>query len=254
MDRFIVGDKIKGKNNGYCMTNEDMTLAEVVDADSDSDLMRIEIIQHKEEEEWVGEYFNVKNSLDKFELVDRTTSIVLNTSMHDLHTDIGVLYQPIDTCSITSKYVEKEEEINMNKVLSLWNERQEENIYKKYDELIKEYVEKHHDIISKYKDLIETFENDLEDLYKEENENKESENSILKENNTCNVYKYVVNEDKLRCEASDIYREDKLQELDEQGNKLKEIDALLSMSEDLEYQQSVLIEYGIIDKKSKRMI
>lgn len=152
------------------------------------------------------------------------------------------------------KYIKNEEEINMNKVLRLWNDRQIESIDKKYDELMKEYIEKHYEITSRYKELIETFEKDLEDLYKEENENKESESSILKENSTCNVYKYVVDEDSLRYEAVDLYREDKAQELDKQADKFKEIDALLSMSEDLEYQQEILVEYGIINKKTKRMI
>ena len=36
--------------------------------------------------------------------------------------------------------------------------------------------------------------------------------------------------------------------------KHEDINALLSMSDDLEYQQSVLIEYGIIDKKTKRVV
>ena len=88
MDRFTVGDKIKGKDNDYDVTNEDMILAEVIGVDDDR--MDIEVINHKDAG-WVGDHLDVKNSLDKFELVDRTTSIVLNTSMHDLHTDRGVL-------------------------------------------------------------------------------------------------------------------------------------------------------------------
>lgn len=149
---------------------------------------------------------------------------------------------------------EKEEEKDMNKVLNLWNNRKVEEIELKYNDLINEYIEKHYETTKKYKDLIEKFEKDLETLYKEETENKESESSILKENSTCNVYKYVVYEEKLRNEAHEKYREDRFKELDEQADKCNEIDALLSMSEDLEYQQSVLIEYGIIDKKTKRMI
>lgn len=152
------------------------------------------------------------------------------------------------------KYIKNEEEKDMNKVLKLWHDRNVEKIELKYNDLVNEYIEKHSEIVNKYKELIEKFEEDLETLYDEENENKESESSILKENNTCNVYKYVVNEDKLRNEAHDLYRVDRFKELEEQDNKRNEVDALLSMSEDLEYQQSVLIEYGIIDKKTKRMI
>ena len=148
----------------------------------------------------------------------------------------------------------KEEEKDMNRVLKLWNDRKGEEIELKYNDLINEYIEKHYETTKKYKNLIEKFEKDLETLYKEEIENEESESSILKENNTCNVFKYVVDEEKLRNEAHNKYRKDRLKELDEQADKRNEIDALLSMSEDLEYQQSILIEYGIIDKKTKRMI
>lgn len=180
----------------------------------------------------------------------------------------GEPIEPPCACQTASEYIdnekfyemyikgiwEKEEEKDMNKVLKLWNDRKVEEIELKYNDLMNEYIEKHYETTKKYKDLIEKFEKDLETLYKEEIENKESESSILKENNTCNVYKYVVCEDKLRNEAYKKYREDKIKESDEQVDKCNEIDALLSMSEDLEYQQSVLIEYGIIDKKTKRMI
>lgn len=152
------------------------------------------------------------------------------------------------------KDMKNEEEINMNKVLRLWNIRKMEEIELKYNDLVNEYIEKHYETAKKYKDLIEKFKEDLETLYEEENGNKESESSILKENNTCNVFKYVVDEEKLRDEAHEKYRADRLKELEEQDSICNEVDALLSMSEDLEYQQSILIEYGIIDKKTKRMI
>lgn len=265
MGDFTFGDKIKGKDNNYDVTNEDMILAEVIGVDGDS--MSIKVINHKDDG-WVGHRFNVRNSLDDFELAEPTLSFSFKTddglwkelsgvtslNISSADDSVDALSYCVNDYSITSKYVEKEEEINMNKVLRLWNDRQIESINKKYDELMKEYIEKHYEITSRYKELIETFEKDLEDLYKEENENKESESSILKENSTCNVYKYVVDEDSLRYEAVDLYREDKAQELDKQADKFKEIDALLSMSEDLEYQQEILVEYGIINKKTKRMI
>lgn len=145
-----------------------------------------------------------------------------------------------------------EEENEMrNEVLELWFKRKGNDIEKKYDELESKYIDEKYSIIKSYEDMIEDFERQLEDLYKYDNAN---EQFALKENNTCNVFKYVINEDKLVEEAEQFYKEDKKKEMQEVLKEYNEIKALLSMSEDLEYQQSILIEYGIIDKKTKRMI
>ena len=146
----------------------------------------------------------------------------------------------------------KEENDMKNEVLELWYSREINKIDEKYEELVNEYVEKHYDIKKAYDELIKKFEEDLEVLYKQENE--ENDNTILKENNTCNVFKYVIDEDRLKYEALEIYRDEKDEEINKILDTKKEINALLSVSNDLEYQQSILIEYGIIDKKTKRMI
>lgn len=145
-----------------------------------------------------------------------------------------------------------EEENGMrNEVLELWFKRKGNDIEKKYDELKSKYIDEKYSIVKSYEDMIEDFERQLEDLYKYDNA---SEQFILKENNSCNVFKYVLDEYKLVEEAEQFYKEDKKKEMQEVLKEYNEIDALLSMSEDLEYQQSILIEYKIIDKKTKRMI
>ena len=160
---------------------------------------------------------------------------------------------------LDKKYIEgiwesKEENKMRNEVLELWYSREINKIDEKYGKLVNEYVEKHYDIKKAYDNLIKEFEEDLEILYKEDKDNNESENTLLKENNTCNVFKYVIDVDRLKYEALEIYRDKKDEEIGKILNTKKEINALLSMSNDLEYQQSILIEYGIIDKKTKRMI
>jgi len=161
------------------------------------------------------------------------------------------------------KYMKNEEENKMsdvmkiyedkkeNKVLKLWFERKQDDIEKKYDDLESKYIDEKYSIVKSYEEMVETFEKELEELYKYNNAN---EQFVLKENNTCNVFKYILDEEKLVEEAEQFYKEDKKKEMQDVLNEYNEINALLSMSEDLEYQQSVLIEYGIIDKKTKRMI
>lgn len=145
----------------------------------------------------------------------------------------------------------KEENEMKNEVLELWYSRNKENISKKYKEFKDKYFEERYSIIQEYNKLIEDFESNLEYLY---NNSMSDLQPVLKENNSCNVFKYVVDKDKITDEAEEVYKEDEIKEYSNLNDTYKEIYALLSMSSDLEYQQSVLIEYGIIDKKTKRMI
>lgn len=73
---FEVGDKIKGKkNNDYGITNEQMTLAEVIEVDDDEE-MNIKILEHNDKDN-KGKEFWVTNTTDYFELVDNKTTISL---------------------------------------------------------------------------------------------------------------------------------------------------------------------------------
>ena len=71
---------------------------------------------------------------------------------------------------------------------------------------------------------------------------------------TESMYKYKINYDKLNDEFLENYvaeRDEKLHELNELR---KEINAQLSLSSELDYQIEVLTTYGILDKKTKRMV
>lgn len=287
MGDFVVGDKIKGKDNNYDVTNKDMTLAEVTKTYDDGE-MDIYIINHANERE-EGSTYSVDNNADKFELVeenDLSYNFKLTSELEDewerlvkngmvaIHPDLGDDVEKwfqgqstvnfIDEDSLDAwryaladfktidKYIKNEEENEMkNEVLELWFKRKGNDIEKKYDELESKYIDEKHSVVKSYEDMIEDFERQLEDLYKYDNA---SEQFVLKENNGCNVFKYVLDEDKLVEEAEQFYKEDKKKEMQEVLKDYNEIKALLSMSEDLEYQQSILIEYKIIDKKTKRMI
>lgn len=140
---------------------------------------------------------------------------------------------------------------NMNKVLELWYARKHDKIMKDYEEKEREF-NKSKKLVIKYKEIIERFENELEELYSCE-ENIEN-NYIIYNNLSESMYKYKINYNKLKDEFLENYvveRDKKLNELD----KLKEeIDAQLSLSSELDYQIEVLTTYGILDKKTKKMV
>lgn len=145
---------------------------------------------------------------------------------------------------------EIEEEKDMNKVLNLWCERKRNKIIDKYDEMECEFYNNKYSVVASFKELIEKFNNDLEDLYKLD---KATEQFVLKENTPNNVIKYCLDEEKLNEE----FKKEYLSKRDEEFNTLRdikdEVEAQLSLSDDLEYQQEVLIRYGIIDKKTKKI-
>lgn len=160
--------------------------------------------------------------------------------------------------NLYDKYVsgiwENEEEKDMNKVVDLWYNRKKENIYKKYKDLEDKYVKEHYEIVKQYNELIKDFEKNLEDFCTEYSDITVNDDFVICKNADCNVYKYVIDESVIRNDAKITYKEDKNKEYKELQLKYEDLNALLSMSDDLEYQQSILIEYGIINKKTKRMI
>lgn len=147
-------------------------------------------------------------------------------------------------------YVKGELKNMENKVLELWYERKCDAISKEYEEKEIEFNNSK-ELVIKYKEILDRFENELEELYKSE-ENQE-QNYIIN-TMTNNVYEYNINYEKLRDEFIEKYireRNKKLRDLDELK---KEIEALLSLSDDLGYQVDVLTRYGVLDKKTKKMV
>lgn len=148
-------------------------------------------------------------------------------------------------------YVKGEWKDMKNEVLELWYVRKHDKIMKEYEEKEREFNNSK-ELVIKYKEIIENFEKELEELYNcEEN----IENNYIKDNTLSkSIYKYKINYDKLSNEFVDEYvleRDEKLHELDELR---EEINAQLSLSSELDYQIEVLTTYGILDKKTKKMV
>lgn len=144
---------------------------------------------------------------------------------------------------------ENEREIEMNKVLKLYVERHTEMINKKYDELVnKDY--NNMEIVSTFKELITDFESKLEALFEgDSNEGRPALVRIV----TDNIYKYDLNSDVIKNDIFKRYEEGKNRELKELKDLEEEVEAQLSLSDDINYTLDVLARYNIIDKKTNKI-
>lgn len=137
-----------------------------------------------------------------------------------------------------------------NEVLKLYYEKKREDIIDKYDEKEQEYLTQN-EIVKQFNELIEKFENDLDNLYTSvENFDTDYITVRYDENN----YKYKVNTDKLSEEFKKVHIKEREKELKDLEDFVKEVEAQLSLSDDLDYQLEVLTRYDIIDKKTKKMV
>ena len=137
----------------------------------------------------------------------------------------------------------------MNKVLKLYIDKHLEEIVDKYDNLVeKDYEEL--EIVKEYKELINEFEINLQLLFdREENQI----NNVFERVVTQNVYKYDLDESKLKHEIAMKYRGSKEEECKELNKLVEEVEAQLSLSDNLEYQLDVLKRYDIINKKTNKV-
>ena len=142
------------------------------------------------------------------------------------------------------------EEKEMNKVLNLWFERKQQAIIEKYSKMEQDFINNNYSVVQSYNELVAQFEKDLEDLYKFD---KANEQFVLEEISDENTIKYGIDFDKLSCEFTDLHCKEKQDELKEIAKIIEEVEAQLSLSDELKYQQKVLIQYDIIDKKTKKI-
>ena len=140
-----------------------------------------------------------------------------------------------------------EEEDNMNKVLELWKNRKLAKLRKEYEKGEKEYREKI-DIVKKYKQLVEQFERDMQDLYIMDEEHK-----YIKQRNEQSFCPYYLDNKYISDEYRELKGEEYTNKEKEIRDTVEEVEAQLSLSDDLEYQKEVLINYGILDRKTGKI-
>lgn len=167
-----------------------------------------------------------------------TDDSVLKTVPEDYH---WCLHNPILN--------EEREEENMNKVLKLYYDRKLEEIHKKYEEKVDNNFN-NIDVVKQYKTLIENFEKEQEALFKTV---ENFDNDYLVPSYDSNLYKYSISELKVKDSLMATYEDDKVNEIEKLKELIAEVDAQLSLSDDLNYQMEVLTRYDILDKKTNKV-
>ena len=141
-------------------------------------------------------------------------------------------------------YVGKGESEMRNEVLDLYEKRERERIGKQF-KAIKEEEYNNLEAVKRYNELINTFKASLAELV---DEYKNEEPKVFVQTVYENHFGYEINP-YLEKQIAEKFREDYEKEIKELEKKVEEIRAVLSLSNDLEYQKGVLIEYGILNKK-----
>lgn len=137
------------------------------------------------------------------------------------------------------------EEKEMNKVLELHYERRIKKLGEFYKEL-KEQEYNELEVVKEFNNIVEEYNNKMQELMGKYRE--EDENMSLIHKTGYNEYPYVLShavKDDIIKSLGKRYEEDKKALLEEKET----IAAVLSLSEDKDYQVEVLKNYGILDKK-----
>ena len=144
---------------------------------------------------------------------------------------------------------EEREEKDMNKVLKLYEERKLREINDKYDKKVDDDYNAI-EVVKQYNELVMNFEDSLEKLFVSLDN---FDNGYLVTQCDSNCYKYTLSEGIIKNKLASKYFEKKQREIDEVTKLVSEVDAQLSLSDDLKYQLEVLSRYDIIDKKTNKM-
>lgn len=143
---------------------------------------------------------------------------------------------------------ERGDNMERNKVLDLYVDRKRDEIRKKYKDIVeKEYNELPE--VKEYNEIVNEYTAKMEELVTRSNT---LEKTIFIRTGYSNTYKYEVNRD-FKDEISNKYRIDLAKEMDDLDYMANEINALLSMSDDKDYQIEILKNYGILDKKTNKL-
>lgn len=128
-------------------------------------------------------------------------------------------------------------------LLRLYERRKRDEINKKYKELIdKEYNEL--DVVKRYNELVNTFSASLAELA---DEYCELDVPAIVRTGYSNDYAYELNSS-LLAEIEKKYAEDRRSEFNELDKFIEEVNAMLAISNDKDYQLDVLEKYNVIKK------
>ena len=138
----------------------------------------------------------------------------------------------------------EDKNMERNKVLDLYVERKRKALKEEYE---KNYMEEYNNlpVVKEYNEIVGNFEAQLAEL-------STRELAGIEYLGYKNDYGYVIKSSvsqEIKGKHYDILR-DKMNDVDNMEN---EVQALLSLSDDKDYQIEVLVNYGILDKKTKTL-
>ena len=131
-------------------------------------------------------------------------------------------------------------------ILNLYKDRCEREIFDRYTNIIDEEYEAL-DVVKEYNELINTFNINMKQLADKYNTN---DITYLYKSGYENDYKYELNDD-IKSHIREKYKDAWDKELSDLRKFVEEVKAVLSLSEDKDYQLDVLKNYEILDKKGK---
>lgn len=156
--------------------------------------------------------------------------------------------------AIHTKIVELENKMEgkemKNEVLELWYKRENAKLKSEFKSEIEKYVNEH-PVVVRYKEIINAYTDSMSTLLEE-----------YADFNIVSHISYSVLDDvdlrDIEKKVQDMYLKDNVAEHEKMLSKLQDtyetIKAMLSLSDDLEYQLDVLSKYKVIDKKTKKMV
>lgn len=165
-------------------------------------------------------------------------SFGIDTAKEDFNEGINIMGNSV-------KYNKEEEEyMERNKVLDLYVERRRKAIKEVYEN---NYMEEYNNlpVVKEYNEIVGNFEAQLAEL-------STRELASVEYLGYKNDYGYVLNH-KLLQDIKDKHYAILKETMDALDNKANEVHALLSLSDDKDYQIEVLVNYGILDKKTKTL-
>lgn len=147
---------------------------------------------------------------------------------------------------INKNVKERGDMMERNKVLDLYVERKREEIKEKFDKIIEEEYDNTPEI-KEYNEITNEFEAKLEELVTRTNR---EDHEVFTRTGYTNSYKYDINP-VFKYNIQQKYEKEFHDNMDKLDKFANEVQAILSISDDRDYQIEVLKNYEILDKKGK---
>lgn len=165
-------------------------------------------------------------------------SFGIDTAKEDFKEGINIMGNSVEYNKEEEEYMER------NKVLDLYVERRRKAIKEVYEN---NYMEEYNNlpVVKEYNEIVGNFEAQLAEL-------STRELASVEYLGYKNDYGYVLNH-KLLQDIKDKHYAILKEAMDALDSKANEVHALLSLSDDKDYQIEVLVNYGILDKKTKTL-